>query len=562
MLGDWRVAAHGDRELAGAIAASREVGAVVTGAVNANSLRNTIEAARARGVPVVVGCADDTGLRRALEVRAEEWTTLPATAREIAARVRSAMARMAPAARLSADEAERTRYEHMLFDTTTALPTLPVVIERIRALARERGRVIVSYFDFVRYAEIEARFGWERLDAVRETTVRAVQAFVEEVLDPEASLATCWVHDEDFVVLRVPLAAATPAGDSAMSAHANGFEESLRLRVRAAIAAEHGEELAAAVDVCAGRAVVEYTPRARFERIVYRATRLAAQQARSIEQRERGRLVGDLRQMLEDGAVAIEYHPIFVTASLQPFGFEALARGLRPALRSPEVLFGMAAESGQQWELARLCRKKALAGMRAFAPEALLFLNVDPLDLADPEFDAFAAAVPEPRRVVLEITERTAIRDYPRMRERLAGVRERGFRLAVDDAGAGYAGLGSIANLEPDFIKLDIGLITGIEASPVKQHLVETMVRFANEQGTRVIAEGIERAVEFEAVRSLGVHLAQGFYLHPLPDDVPASVEATSAHDRPAAPVPRATTSPAARPADVRADASVNSRRS
>lgn len=561
MLGDWRVAVHGDRELAAAIVASREVGAVVTGAVNANSLRNTVDAARRRGVPVVVGCANDTGLRRALEVRAEEWVSLPATSREFAARVRSALVRVTPAARLSSDEGERARYEWMLFDSTTALPTLPVVINRIRPLARERGRLIVSYFDFVRYAEIESRFGWERLDAVRETTVRAVQAFVEEVLDPEARLATCWVHDEDFVVLRVPPAASTVDGSAGTTGHANGFEESLRLRVRAAIAAAHGEEMAAAVDVCAGRAVVDYTPRARFERLVYRATRQAAQQARSVEQRERGRLIGDLRQMLDDGAVAIEYHPIFVTESLQPFGFEALARGLRPSLRSPEVLFGMAAEAGQQWELARLCRKKSLAGMRAFAPDALLFLNVDPHDLSDPEFDVFATSVPEPRRVVLEITERTAIRDYPRMRERLAGVRARGFRLAVDDAGAGYAGLGSIANLEPDFIKLDIGLITGIEASPVKQHLVETMVRFANEQGTRVIAEGIERAAEFEAVRSLGVHLAQGFYLHPPSDDLLSAVDVTSAHDRSAAPRPLVTTPAADRPADSRADASESSRR-
>ena len=79
---------------------------------------------------------------------------------------------------------------------------------------------------------------------------------------------------------------------------------------------------------------------------------------------------------------------------------------------------------------------------------------------------------------------------------------------------SGYAGLGSIANLEPEFIKLDIALIRGIEGSPVKQHLVETLVRFANEQGTTVVAEGVERTAEYETVRALGVHLVQGFLLH------------------------------------------------
>ena len=89
-----------------------------------------------------------------------------------------------------------------------------------------------------------------------------------------------------------------------------------------------------------------------------------------------------------------------------------------------------------------------------------------------------------------------------------------GYRFAVDDAGSGYAGLGSIANLEPDFIKLDISLINAIDTNFIKQNLVETMVKFANDHGAMVIAEGVERAEEFRTVHDLGVHLVQGFYLH------------------------------------------------
>jgi EAL domain-containing protein (putative c-di-GMP-specific phosphodiesterase class I) len=116
--------------------------------------------------------------------------------------------------------------------------------------------------------------------------------------------------------------------------------------------------------------------------------------------------------------------------------------------------------------------------------------------------------------VVIEITERTAIKDYPRFRGRLEAFRQAGFRFAVDDAGSGYAGLGSIANLEPDFIKLDMSLIHCIDTNFIKQHLVESMVRFADDQGAQVIAEGVERREEYETVRALGVHLVQGFYLH------------------------------------------------
>ncbi|HYU53746.1 MAG TPA: EAL domain-containing protein, partial [Gemmatimonadaceae bacterium] len=112
------------------------------------------------------------------------------------------------------------------------------------------------------------------------------------------------------------------------------------------------------------------------------------------------------------------------------------------------------------------------------------------------------------------ITERTAIKDYPKFRGRLKEFRDKGFRFAVDDAGSGYAGLGSIANLEPDFIKLDMSLINCIDQNFIKQNLVETMVRFANEHGAMVIAEGVERKEEYEMVKSLGVHLVQGFFVH------------------------------------------------
>src|SRR5688500_16402302 len=117
----------------------------------------------------------------------------------------------------------------------------------------------------------------------------------------------------------------------------------------------------------------------------------------------------------------------------------------------------------------------------------------------------------------IETTERRAIKDSSKFRERLQAFRDRGSRCAVDDAGSGYAGLGSIANLEPDFIKLDISLINCIDVNFIKQSLVEQMVGFANKHDAKVIAEGVETAEEYETVKKLGVHLVQGFYLHPPP---------------------------------------------
>ncbi len=238
-----------------------------------------------------------------------------------------------------------------------------------------------------------------------------------------------------------------------------------------------------------------------------------------MEERERAKRVGDLRASIRDRAVYVDYHPIVETDTLKIFGYEALARGVMRSLRSPEVMFDVAAEADLLWELSRLCRARAIEGIdsRLQAGE-LLFLNVDPHDFSDPLFNEREVA--NPARVVIEITERTAIKDYPKFRERLRAFREAGFRFAVDDAGSGYAGLGSIANLEPDFIKLDMSLINAIDTNFIKQKLVESMVRFADEHGAKVIAEGVERAEEFRTVKELGVHLVQGFFLH-RPSGVP-----------------------------------------
>jgi EAL domain-containing protein (putative c-di-GMP-specific phosphodiesterase class I) len=214
----------------------------------------------------------------------------------------------------------------------------------------------------------------------------------------------------------------------------------------------------------------------------------------------------------------MEYHPIIITKTEAIYGYEALARGARRALRSPEVLFEVAAEANLLWELSRLLRARAIEGIsKILQKDQLLFLNIDPNDFDDPAFrelDPTALGIADPGQIVLEITERTAIKDYPRFQEYLAEFRERGFRFAVDDAGSGYAGLGSIANLEPDFIKLDISLISNIDTNFLKQNLVETMVGFAENQGAQVIAEGVERREEFETIREIGVHLTQGFLFH------------------------------------------------
>jgi EAL domain-containing protein (putative c-di-GMP-specific phosphodiesterase class I) len=397
----------------------------------------------------------------------------------------------------------------MLHDSLTGLPTLPVVIERSRSLFKERGEIVVLYLNFVRYSKLEEIYGWEKLDAVLETTAAAAREFLDDSTLSTTRLMVSFTNDDDFIFFHVPAAGVAAATDGEITEMVSRLQRHVAERIEA----HHGEDIGALIDIYVGRAHVYYNPKIRLERLIYRGIREAANAARSIEERERVRRITDLRTCIRERGVYIEYHPIVEAETRKIFGYEALARGIIRSLRSPEVMFDVAAAADLVWELSRLCRSKAIEGIESrFQSDELLFINIDPHDFKDPAFNDFA--VPRPDRVVLEITERTAIKDYPKFRERLRAFRERGFRFAVDDAGSGYAGLGSIANLEPDFIKLDISLISAIDTNFIKQNLVETMVKFASDQGAMVIAEGVERAEEFETVKQLGVHLVQGFFLH------------------------------------------------
>lgn len=474
------------------------------------------EQTRSRGIALVAVCRGEEEVTRAVEAAVEEWIYFPADPTELRMRLRRARERVerVDAAHTAVDAAEHVRYEEMLYDRFTGFPTLPVVMERGREILERTGSLTLLYVEFVRYSKLEEIYGWQKLDEVLQTTAQAVREFYDRQHRGDENLLTVSHAGDDDFIFFTELWGKGGEPEQRINEIAVELEE----HIRATLEQVHGEDIAGLFSIYIGSTTLFRNPKVRTERLIYRGIREAAHAARSVEQRERTRKVTDLKETLREGAVYIEYHPIVVTDTKEIYGYEALARGSLRGLRSPEVMFGVAEEANLIWELSRLCRRRAIEGIDSHLnPEQLLFLNIDPHDFRDPTFrylDLDELGVEQPERIVLEITERTAITDYPKFQGYLADFRERGFRFAVDDAGSGYAGLGSIANLAPDFIKLDISLISGIDSNFMKQNLVETMVQFANDHGIQVIAEGVEREEEYDAVRSLGVHLTQGFLFH------------------------------------------------
>ena len=480
---------------------------------NVEDFRTT---ARRSGAALVLACSGANLCDAETLGRADEWLLLPASLPELEARVSIAQQRIAGTSepRRAQEAAELLRYEELLYDRLTGFPTLPVMIERARELLDRRGELTVLYIHFVWYEKIEEIYGWQKLDDVLEHTAEALREFyAREHAKAESIMMVSHIADDDFILFTE-----VPSSPELAERRLKNLSQQLENYLREQVENQHGEDIASLCGIYVGAATVFRNPKIRTERLIYRGIREAAQAARGAEQWERSRKVTDLKATIRDGAVFIEYHPIIVNATEEIYGYEALARGSRRELRSPEVLFEVAEEANMLWELSRLLRKRAVEGiMNELKEGQYLFLNVDPHDFNDPSFrnlDPADLGITEPGRVVLEITERTAIKDYPRFQEYLAAFRERGFKFAVDDAGSGYAGLGSIANLAPDYIKLDISLISNIDTNFLKQNLVETLVNFANGQGAMVIAEGVERKEEFETVRELGVHLTQGFFFH------------------------------------------------
>ncbi|HVA21687.1 MAG TPA: EAL domain-containing protein [Candidatus Micrarchaeia archaeon] len=232
--------------------------------------------------------------------------------------------------------------------------------------------------------------------------------------------------------------------------------------------------------------------------------------------------------LLEHQRLRILFQPIVHLERRAIVGYEALCRGpVDHPLEMPSRLFEAADQAGLlgglHWELVWLARLRA--GQRFASPDLLLFVNVEPRELGD---------APPPRRhdwdrpdlwpedqIVAEVTERRPIADLTTFRRHTDRYRRRGYRYALDDVGSGYAGLGTLALLAPEFIKVDMHLVQGCEEDPVRQSVVSALVHLARSIGAEVIAEGVETRAQLLMLRRLGVDYGQGFLLACPAEDPP-----------------------------------------
>jgi EAL domain-containing protein (putative c-di-GMP-specific phosphodiesterase class I)/DNA-binding response OmpR family regulator len=455
-----------------------------------------------------------------MQVGADDYVTKPFTRRRLLSTVRRLLderGEATSAAYLSTDN-EDVRFRNLLFDPITELPTIPVIIDALRDRLLDSRDLGVLVVDVEKYSHIEEAYGWEVFDGLLRSAARALRRMLGTVFATEDFVAVNRAGGSDFYVFTTLEAAEDSL--ARLQRKARQVEESLRGTLDEAF----GPRIHKRIGVFVGHTVIQSNPQMRAERLVYRALRQAIAMATTKEGERQASLRETFKEILRKRRIRTVYQPIFDLNTMEIWGHEALTRGpVDTAFESPELLFEFAGEYEATWDLEQLCIDSS-AGHYSENGTGLLFLNV--------EADSITALAARPgalvplehlrHRIVLEVTERSAIRDVPVFREALATLRRQGFRVAIDDAGSGYASLQSIAELRPNFLKVANTLVTGLHADTIKRDVVEMLVNLSRRIDAACVAEGIETPEDLNECRSLGIPFGQGFYLG-VPEEIAAS---------------------------------------
>lgn len=232
------------------------------------------------------------------------------------------------------------------------------------------------------------------------------------------------------------------------------------------------------------------------------------------------RLHREFVNLLEKTSLKTVYQPIVDFNSGRILGWEAFVRGPTDTpFEQPSILLRFAEEAGQIFAIEKKFREHAVSHVGPLAPDQNLFLNIHLQTLHDPSFtpgvtlDLIRKAGIQPENIVLEFSEAGGNRDFNLLIENLDHYRRQGFKVALDNVGAGHSSLRFISHIEPDYIKIDTSLVRSIDVNPIKRVMVESFVTLSRNLGFGIIAEGIETPTEWSALVSMGVRFGQGFHI-------------------------------------------------
>lgn len=468
-------------------------------------------------VPVVMltGASDTLTRERSLRLGADRYLIKPVrpeTLRRVVDEMLSARDDMWWTMTLRPEQVSRMR--ELFVDPTTEMPTLAVVVDDLRNLI-ERGEMLqVFCIEIEPLFRIGERDLWDSFDALRREFVRGLRVMIGPILGNDVILATshsgandfyCFVRDQRF-------------------ANLTQVSRDLERVARASLKALPVDmALAEEVVVFAGASVTQRQPLF-APRILYNAVREAKDTAERRETRYFAAMRERLGSVVQEKLISTVFQPVVNLATRELVGYEALSRGPKGSeLENPEVLFELARDSDLVWELEALCIENVLPWLDAVCSRGYLFFNLEShfiQQLQHRGTDVFNPFFEHNRQIVIEVTERSAIRDYRTFRRTLHDLKQMGFKIAIDDCGSGYATLEAVAELQPDYLKVGHSLFHGVEKDPIRRRLVELVARCAETIGAKTIAEAIESEEQLRVCKDLGIVEGQGYLIaRPAPWD-------------------------------------------
>ncbi|HTX70382.1 MAG TPA: EAL domain-containing protein [Thermoleophilia bacterium] len=399
-------------------------------------------------------------------------------------------------------------------DDVTGLPTLAGVQVDIQRMLFDHGQLGFIYVSLGGIQAIEHLQGFEVVDDVYRVVGNALVDSRGELLRDDDFISISSLGDAFLIVLS-PSRESSFITEDDLCTVKNRLEEKLIAQLEK----ELEDRVLSKVDLFVGYSRLAQSPKIRFKRALLDAVAEATKSVEAERDEIRSRLREQFDTVMAEEQVSSVFHPIVNLKDFEAIGYEILSRGPQESeLHRPDALFEVARTEGRVAELDRLCRRTACHAGQYLPEHALRFINTEPLTMflhshGESFVQEFVDVTPSSVRglTVIEITENSVIDDFDRMRDMVRQLRAHGFRVAIDDAGAGYAGLQTMVEIEPDFIKLDMSLIRGVDTSVVKQRLVRTLRDFCREAAITLIAEGIETMRQLETLRQLGVTHGQGF---------------------------------------------------
>lgn len=406
-----------------------------------------------------------------------------------------------------ADEQSRAAVEEVLFDPVTQLPTLHLLLRQIHSTLQSRNQVGLLTIHVSPYVKVEELFGWEMFDEVLRTVADLLEDIKKETLREADILAELSMSGNSFVFVLSP-----PRYNRFVR-----YEELDRLRRRIAVSLEEKitssfpPELAVNFGAFIGCVVLNHEPDVPVSRLIIRGLDAAYTDAFQEREEELRQRKAALSRIIHERLVYTVFQPIVDLEEERVLGYEAFSRGPKGEFQNPDYLFRMAYQTNLLWQLERICRDQAISRIADVPEGKLLFLNVDPDSILDPQLSRWSTQEHIGPRIVLEITERVGIADYVLFRRVLNLIHSMGLRFAIDDLGSAYSGLRMVAEVRPHYIKLDMDIARNVNEDHVKRELIRTIARFSRAIETPLIVEGVETQAELDTLREIGIRYAQGF---------------------------------------------------